>query len=166
MSTVGSNPTPSSISMTFQDKIEFLEERRIYVLVTPTVLIEKTQSDITLTHGRMTAQACHAVSKVKFNYIEYDTLLKVETGVVIDDKLEWAQAFLSTPVTTIVLEVRNQKELKHVVNLAISKSLPNCSFHDTNNEFYGSPEPVWTALAIGPVMKDEIIGICDYLPLL
>lgn len=138
------------------NKKEFLANNRIYAIVTSTVKTN-LKGVIEMEKGRMAAQACHVVSRLKLQNCNNWSSAK--------SKREWLEAYAETPVTTIVLQARDQKELIHVGGLAKDKGLDVAQFSDTNKEFYMTSEPVLTAIAIGPTSKLLVENICDYLPL-
>jgi hypothetical protein len=78
---------------------------------------------------------------------------------------------LTIPITTIVLEASDSFELNHVRNLLVERFCKQLCpapvvFYDTQQADYGSlDEYVPTALAIGPVTENQVLGILDYLPL-
>lgn len=137
------------------NKEEFLSENRIYAIVTSTVKTN-LKGVIEMEKGRMAAQACHVVSRLK--------LFNVFTCPP-KERAEWLKAYTLESVTTIILQARDQNELEHVVKLAIAKGLNTVRFSDKNKDFYMSNEEVLTAIAIGPTSKLAVNGICDYLPL-
>lgn len=151
--TVGSNPTPFS---KFMNKEEFLTNNRIYAIVTSTVKTPLA-GVLEMEKGRMAAQACHAVSGLK--------LMNTYLNGSAKEKREWLKAYTFTPVTTIILQCRDQKELEHVASLAKNKGLDYFRFYDTNQPFYMTTDKVFTAIAIGPTSKLMAEGMCDYLPL-
>lgn len=136
------------------NKEEFLSQNRIYAIVTSTV---KTplKGIIEMERGRMAAQACHVVSRLKMLHVFLASP---------KEKKEWLKAYALESVTTIILQTRDQNELEHVIKLATAKGLDTARFNDTNKDFYMSNLPVFTAIAIGPTSKQLTEGICDYLP--
>lgn len=127
------------------------EEKRIYVVIAATVQPEKGKN-VTQPAGRQIAQACHVVSKLRF---EMD---KVFFGAV-DSPVPGA--FI--PITTIILQARDSAELVHVYSLLMNRKFPVVSFQDENQAAYGVKEPT-TGIAV-LAAPSKMIGILDYLPL-
>lgn len=137
------------------------EEKRIYVVIPAIVEVpagtfihhNKSFVDfqggvkhVVQPPGRQIAQACHVVSKLRFVTSEN----KVEPNVF-------------QPVTTIILQARDSKELVHNYIALRSKKLDPVLFSDENEAAYGRFRPV-TALAVFATPK-QVVGILDYLPL-
>src|SRR5216684_889464 len=103
------------------------EEKRIYVVVPAVVEVSATFNGSSLVpfqtgvrnvlqpHGRQIAQACHVVSKLCF--------------LDSEDKVESTEF---QPVTTIILQARDTRELVHNYITLRSKKLDPVLFHDEN----------------------------------
>jgi peptidyl-tRNA hydrolase len=107
--------------------------------------------------GRIAAQVGHAVSKLKLAYAEK----MVRTGATNYEKL--VVDLMENPITSIVLEARDSKELIHIVDLLFEKNVHFVSFEDTNSQIYGQGNMVCTALSIGPCFDWMLTGITDHL---
>lgn len=74
-------------------------------------------------------------------------------------------------ITTIVLSVRNSKELRkvsdeihqHVVNFPFEIGF--AEFHDENPDLYLVPDKVHTITLVGPVLKEELESAIGHLEL-
>lgn len=106
-------------------------EKLIYVLL-PRYIVPNNLEDslIKMECGRLFAQACHAVSKLKLR-------LKMDPDI---------------ETTTITLQVPTNADLLDwfikISELTKSKDIQAEVFHDTNKEFYGTPDKQLTAIAI------------------
>ena len=120
-------------------------QTRIYVVVGQTVQNLISNRTVSQPNGRQAAQACHAVSQLRHYMVG-------------------AGKSLFEPITTIILQARDRKELNHVLGLIQKKKIFHQIFFDTNEDAYGAG-PVFTALAC-LTTKKQIEGILDYLPLL
>lgn len=100
--------------------------------------------------GMAAAQAAHAVSKLRLAHVKNH-----KNGL----------AEMEKPITTIVLQVRDQKEATHIRNLAELKKIPFEIFCDTNDAIYGNGKLIETATAFGPITKEEAALVLDYQPL-
>lgn len=155
---VKSTPLPSSLNM-----LGFISNPST---VTVTVVAEKVQAFlgpeakvIKMESGRMAAQVGHAVSKLKLLYLEQLVRLNPQyTNMYMSNLAE-------TPITSIILKARDQNELYHIGQLCEDKCIPYTYFSDKNKQFYGTFEDICTAISIGPISKDKLRGITDYLPL-
>jgi hypothetical protein len=125
-----------------------MEEQRIYAVIAGTVQIPASRRSVIQPPGRQIAQACHAVSKLRFDSCSE---LVPHPGYF-------------TPVTTIILQARDSAELSHVQTLLLKKKLTLDVFFDTNDSAYGPDVSVATALAVFATKK-QIENILDYLPL-
>jgi len=133
---------------------------RIYVIVPETVQTPFEHSDASgfsepefntcyMSPGRLMAQSFHAAR-------------------ILQQELSYNLSTDYRDITTIVLSVRNSKELRKVSNELLRWHDENpdvaafVEFCDENLEFYGTVAKVHTATAIGPVadsmVLDEIIG--------
>lgn len=105
----------------------------------------KVQRSLTLPHGMLMAQAAHVVSKMR-----------------VDRKTEFGDC----PITTIVLGVRNSKELFKIgLELIKYKSARIWQFHDTNESLYGGNAEVLTAICTEPIEKSKIEDEIGHLEL-
>lgn len=142
------------------------EEKRIYVVLPATVQVpndtfihngkpfpnlQKGIRHVLQPIGRQVAQACHVVSKLRFEIVEH-FLSSTEPDLV-----------LFHPVTTIVLQARDSNEMMHNFLSLRRKKLDPILFSDENEEAYGKFQPV-TALAV-LAAPSKVVGVLDYLPL-
>lgn len=142
------------------------EEKRIYVIIPATVETAGGTYEHNLRHfvdfskpvrvvvqppGRQIAQACHVVSKLRF---EIDKQYFGSTGPC-------PGAF--DPITTIILQARDSKEMIHNFVSLNKKKLCPVLFTDENEAAYGQFKPI-TALAV-LATPSQVKGILDYLPL-
>lgn len=109
--------------------------------------------------GRQMAQACHAVSALKLSYIE--EAVRFGCG----DPLKLVIQLMEIPITTITVKARDTKELLHINELAQARGVLHFLFSDDNAQVYGTNDRIPTALAIGPLMTTQFVGLTDYLPL-
>ena len=138
------------------------EEKRIYVIIPAQVQVPNStyvHNGTVYLHlakglrwvqqpaGRQVAQACHVVSKLRLRH--FASSEKPRIGF--------------KPVTTVILQARDSKEMGHVLALANKKRLEWETFSDENREAYGDFKPI-TALALMASPK-QVKGILDYLPL-
>lgn len=134
------------------------EEKRIYVVIPATVQVPAPVGvgysgkvmHVLQPAGRQIAQACHVVSKLRME-------LMVEAK-----RTETGDFTLTDPITTIILQARDSKELIHNY-VALAKKLDPIAFSDENEEAYGKFRPI-TALAV-LAKPSQVRGILDYLPL-
>lgn len=132
-----------------------IEEKRIYVVVAGTVEVPAPRRSVIQPPGRQIAQACHAVSKLRWD----EALNPFGKGPLDPPSIPgWY------PVTTIILQARNSAEIAHVHVLLHRKKLQPAIFFDTNDSAYGVGVRVATALAVFATKK-QIEDILDYLPL-
>ncbi len=99
----------------------------------------------------------------------------IAQGVHIGRKLENYRAVHGIPwldITTIVLSVRNTKELTKVSNeveLAVGDmDNPDVfyeKYYDTNFDLYGTKDKVHTATIVGPVYKENLESVIGHLEL-
>jgi hypothetical protein len=119
---------------------------RIYVVVASTVFTGAGKpGHVVQPLGRQAAQACHAVSKLRHGMVGHDDPI-------------------FQPITTVILQCRDSNELNHVLRLLNRRNMRLVTFSDTNEQAYGGPMPVFTALACLTTRK-QVEGILDYLPL-
>lgn len=147
------------------------EEKRIYVIVAGTIQVasdwfvhngEKKPrlfsppKTIIQPIGRQAAQACHAVTKLRFAGTPLAlTEINHDAGTI-----EYRREF--TPITTIILQARDSAELGHVFYLLFRKKLNPVMFSDNNSEYGPGSWP--TAIAVFATPK-QVKGALDYLPL-
>jgi hypothetical protein len=98
-------------------------EKRLYIIV-PAVLIIPNCS-ITMSCGRLMAQAVHVGSKIK-----------------IQEKLHPDLA-----TTTIILKVLNSTDLNSILEKIKKANIPWATFLDDNKEVYGTNDSYLTAVA-------------------
>jgi peptidyl-tRNA hydrolase len=125
------------------------DNHRIYVVMPKTIDTHKGTT-MQLPCGMAAAQAAHAVSKLRLMHVK-----RLKNGLEQMDK----------PITTIVLQCRDTKELQHVERLAGYKNIPFAAFLDTNDFLYLKGSSVHTATAFGPCTKEQAQEVLDYLPL-
>jgi hypothetical protein len=131
------------------------EEPRIYVVVAAEVT--GASGPVAQPPGRQVAQACHAVSLMRVKRAMDMPLAKIKGKVDISPAIE--------PITTIVLQARDGKELLHLMFLMDKEEIPYEVFRDTNSEYGDERHEVPTAFATYPLEPSAIMGILDYLPL-
>lgn len=100
-------------------------EKRIYVIVPRYLDVPDTGKIVSMSCGRLIAQACHVVSKLKLRL-----------------KLHWDDQH-----TTIVLKVNNTKELEEIADDIAHANVDWEEFRDTNMEYYGTESSLLTAVA-------------------
>ncbi|VVB52801.1 Uncharacterised protein [uncultured archaeon] len=115
-------------------------EKRIYVAVAATV---QTPATVLQPYGRQIAQACHVVSKLRYRE-GHNTQYPFQ------------------PVTTIILQARDTKELLHIFKMAANARLKPVSFLDHNPGAYGNIGFHVTAVAFYATKEKNV---ADYLPL-
>lgn len=132
------------------------EEKRIYIIVPETVdiLVNKKPTRIKMVSGRLMAQCSHVGRKLENQYF--------------DDGCDNPYR----EITTIVLGVRNSKELHKINNDLYSKMIDllcdmtlHAQFYDKNKELYHTKDGILTAIAVGPIKKSEIESIIGHLDL-
>jgi hypothetical protein len=142
---------------------EEISEERIYVIVPETVQVTPPDSSprsIFMGPGRLMVQCAQVVSAMR--------------GCEIINNGDEA---ILEPITTIVLSVRNSRELKMIREALVQDSLTgtagiegNCryrvqSFQDSNPPFYGTEESVLTAICTTPVCKADVDAVIGHLEL-
>lgn len=138
------------------------EEKRIYVVLPKTVAVKLSQwvgfglkwkdydYDLKQVPGRQIAQACHVVSKLRLEMAEKEH--------------QFCLSHISNrPITTIILEARNQKEMMHLFTCLTDEGKQPTLFQDENEAVYGSVKPI-TAMAVY-AMPLEVENTLGYLPL-
>lgn len=148
------------------------EAERIYVIVADTVQPDQFTT-VKQVSGRIAAQVAHVVSRVRVAMT-----IDLVDGLFESNKKKAQDAlygpdFLDDafkPITTIVLSVRNSKELDHIASMLNLVGVSSETFFDTNGEVYGWDEEnnetrVLTAVATHPVTPDDVKDVLSYLPL-
>lgn len=135
-------------------------EKRIYVVVAETVQADSGHSDfyndvVVQPAGRIAAQVGHVVSKMRtLRLVGFDEYWK--------------------PITTIILSVKNSKEMDHIQHVLGLGSVAYESFLDENDEYgwkynahgiASTEASVVTALCTHPIEPSEREGLLDHLPL-
>jgi len=132
-----------------------LEEKRIYVIVPMTVTPEFGRLEgkrISMEPGRLMAQCAHVVSRMRG-----ELYLKTKDPAIFN------------ATTTIVLSVRNSRELRKIHTALSARQLTidgkngfdTFDFCDTNPSLYGTSRGIQTAVCTSPVRKsfiDEEMG--------
>lgn len=124
----------------------------IYVIVPESVSVTNVHKKVSYTRripmeaGRLMAQAVHVGRKM-------------ENKFMCDSNYQ--------EITTIVLSVRNSRELSKVrAGLCWHIGLENVfSFEDTNEQFYNTTLPVLTAVCTTPVLPHEAFEAIGHLDL-
>jgi hypothetical protein len=126
---------------------------RFYVIVPET--IQQDSSSIGMEDGRLMAQSFHI-------------------GRVVENRRAAAGAGYED-ITTIVLAVRNARELDKVTSDLVSLQLdlhsrglnafPLSTYKDHNPAFYMTHDRVLTALCVGPVLKSDVDSVIGHLEL-
>jgi len=131
------------------------EEERFYVIVPEVVgMVEHHPME----HGRLMAQTFHLGRVVEH--------MRVRMGHRLQD------------ITTIVLAVRNSRELAKVRDELVYQQfsemsvpdnklgmLPITVYEDHNPDVYLTPERVLTAISVGPVVKSRVEACLGHLEL-
>jgi peptidyl-tRNA hydrolase len=130
------------------------EEKRIYVVVAETVQPDEFTS-VDQVPGRLAAQCAHVVS-----------LVRVSMALNQENFREFG---VYQPFTTIVLSVKDSKELIHIRAMMDRLKYMHTVFFDSNEDVYGwdrdQPHRVLTALATFPITQSEISDVLGHLPL-
>lgn len=152
------------------------EEKRIYVVLPKTVWVKPPsyqwiygfgavdasyEQNLKQVPGRQIAQAAHVVSKLRHELLKLD---KPESEMTINELLVVAtQRTEFVPITTIILEARNQKEMMHLFTCLTGEGKQPTLFQDENPAAYGDVKPI-TAMAVyaTPLEVENTLG---YLPL-
>lgn len=113
--------------------------------------------------GRMSAQLGHALSRMRMHRLAAYATSGRPSGYPAIFKKQLHQ-MADEAITTIHLSCRDAKELFHVRDLLAARKIKFSEFEDRNLEVYG-PGQFVTALATYPVLKRQVQGILDYLPL-
>jgi hypothetical protein len=115
------------------------EEKRIYILVPQTVDIGRGLT-IDMEPGRLMAQCSHVSRKMENE--EAQKSLYHPDMQTIEPYQE---------ITTIVLSVRNSRELEFMYKQLYGVPWPVFRFEDINPEFYGHKSRVLTAVCTAPM---------------
>jgi Peptidyl-tRNA hydrolase PTH2 len=141
------------------------EEKRIYVVLPKTVHVQLSEfydtgngigysypikKDIEQVPGRQIAQACHVVSKLRLEMAEKEHAFCLSH-------------ISNRPITTIILEARNQKEMMHMFTVLTGDGNQPTLFQDKNPDVYGDTKPI-TAMAVY-ALPSEVENTLGYLPL-
>ena len=143
------------------------DHARIYVVVASKV--DGETGLIQQPIGRMAAQAAHVVSKMRVEDRLDGVAYRMLCGSV-DNKMEDVSRHVDVelarsvlPITTIVLEARDSRELLHIENLLATANIRSARFVDENPEYRNGT--ALTAICTYPVLPEKLQGITDYLPL-
>jgi peptidyl-tRNA hydrolase len=138
-----------------------VKEKRIYAVVAETVQTSE-MGTVIQTPGRMAAQACHAVSRMKMHRMITETP-KVAKKQSLTHEI--AMRYVANEeITTIILSCRDSRELHHIHRLLSNARIEHYDFEDINPPVYGAGR-VRTALATVPLYPERLEDITDYLPL-
>ena len=127
------------------------EEKRIYILVPKTVDVGRGEIRC-MEAGRLMAQCAHVARKME----------NAEVQVLEDNKGYDVSAYQE--ITTIVLSVRNSRELQFMYDLLYVVPWPVFRFEDINPEFYGTKARVLTAICTAPMpvsLANKYLGHLD-----
>lgn len=143
------------------------EEERIYIIVPQTVdiTVDDQTHRIPMVPGRLMAQCSHVGRKLEHQYIT-----KMDREAFKEGLPAYAGMVYRT-VTTIVLSVRNSKELVKVCD-ELYFTIPKqdrsrlfAEFYDVNEPLYCTKGEVRTAVAVGPIKKSLISDAIGHLDL-
>jgi len=117
-------------------------EKRIYLIFPETV--DCANGRIPMEEGRIVAQSCHVGRMLEFNQAASEY----------------------REITTITLGVRNSKELNKIAGDLNEEFWDRyAEFRDHNPGLYGSNDRVLTAVAVGPITRDEVENAIGHLEL-
>jgi len=144
-----------------------MEESRIYAVVAGTIQVPVNPGShrpplrtVIQPAGRQIAQACHVVSKLRWQMLELNKdLSKIPTRELISIGYSLTEFI---PLTTIILQARDSAETAHVYTLLDRKKLKPVIFSDNNPEYGPGDWP--TAVAVFATPK-QVKYILNYLPL-
>jgi peptidyl-tRNA hydrolase len=123
-------------------------EQRIYVIVPETVQVVQKRGKrpvtVRMEPGRLMAQCAHVVSRMRVDRA---------------DRLRFDR------ITTIVLSVRNSRELDMIHDSLDQHLVLVYEFLDHNPAFYGTQSNIKTALCTQPIIKDEVDAVIGHLEL-
>ena len=138
-------------------------DKRLYILVPLTVQVEQMgdvpyTKTIRMESGRLMAQCSHVGRRWENTMAEIANAMNDSTGFPYEE------------ITTIVLSVRNSKELAKVTDELMEYAAGHADiavevFMDTNAMFYGTTEKVPTATIIGQVYSGDVDHIIGHLEL-
>ena len=131
------------------------------------------RKDLNMRKGKMVAQGAHASMKVFFDRLSetrpvvYDgvTLTPGETSWVLKDLTDEMIAWIKGSFKKITVSVNSEAELLELYNKAKEMGLPTSLIQDSGlTEFHG--QQTYTAVAIGPALKETLQPLTGSLPLL
>jgi len=164
-----------------------MNEHRIYVIVPKTVQspledkvrrnriirVATKQTKTTVQPvGRIGAQACHVVSKMRLDrFLQHSApnLIRLMTDKAVTEQQraldleQFTHEVTDEGITTIILSVPDSFWLEHVHSLMRAKKIKTFEFIDTNEEYGGGSAK--TAICTLPINPASLDGIIDYLPL-
>jgi peptidyl-tRNA hydrolase len=126
------------------------EEKRIYILV-PKWVDTVRGKRVCMEHGRLMAQCAHVARKMELAQV----LPRYDKGCEVHDAVEYEE------ITTIVLSVRNSRELEFMYKQLYGVPWPVYRFEDTNLEFYGTKARILTAVCTAPMpvsLASKLLG--------
>ena len=132
------------------------------------------RKDLNMRKGKMVAQGAHASMKVFFdrlsetwpvelkgNYLEHSEEPRWELTDLTDEMVEWIKGSFKK----IAVSVNSEAELLNLYNKAKEMGLPASIIQDSGlTEFHG--QQTYTAIAIGPALKETLQPLTGSLPLL
>ena len=139
------------------------EPPRIYVIVPESVLVTTKERKATVTTripmepGRLMAQVAHVARKMENEHL---SCTPAEPRLLLRNE-NWHEGYRE--MTTIVLSVRNSRELAKVLK-ELGELVTVFTFSDVNPEFYGTKGRVMTAICTVPTtfaQVDPAIGHLD-----
>lgn len=129
------------------------QDKRIYVIVPKTVQPTRGYASVSMEPGRLMAQCAHVARMLEH------------------DRGEWPKRAKYEEVTTIVLSVRNSRELSKVfcelndLSVDSNNAFEVFNFFDTNPGFYGTGNRVMTAVCTSPVLPEQVSAAIAHLEL-
>jgi peptidyl-tRNA hydrolase len=139
------------------------EEKRIYVVVAETV--DAPIGVVTQVCGRIAAQCAHVVSKMQVHRVSSLDLQKVRLQLALEaiatlvelcTSIKLKRTHELEPCTTIVLAVKDSRELAHIAALLTEFGHQRFEFIDSNPDVYGDGGAIRTAVCTLPVYKAEV----------
>lgn len=131
------------------------------------------RKDLNMRKGKMVAQGAHASMKVFFDRlaetrpVAYDGVTLIpgesrwELNNLSDEMVEWIKGSFKK----IAVSVNSEAELLDLYNKAKEMALPASLIQDSGlTEFHG--QQTYTAVAIGPALKETLQPLTGSLPLL
>lgn len=106
--------------------------------------------------GRLAAQAAHVVARMRMRRL----VRQVQQN---PKNIGALQSMSDEAITTIILGVPDSFQLSFFEQLLKKQKIDVTQFWD-DNEDYG-PHPLKTAICTEPVLKSDVRGILDYVPL-